>query len=103
MGGHDMALEPLSDDDDESFAPIAYLADPTDEPGLVLEHDQSDAPAARAEQALAALDARSRRIIEHAGCASRMRRPCTNWADEFGFRRARSPDRGSSDEENACA
>src|SRR6059036_1069590 len=29
MGGHDVALEPSSDDD-ESFAPIAYLADPAD-------------------------------------------------------------------------
>jgi len=65
MGGHDLALEPLSDDDEESFTPIAYLADPADEPGLVLEHDQSERARSQGlEQALAALDPRSRRIIE---------------------------------------
>lgn len=65
MGGHDVALEPSSDDDDESFAPIAYLADPADEPCLVLEHDQSQRARSQGlEQALVALDPRSRRIIE---------------------------------------
>ena len=65
MGGHDLALEPLSDDDEESFAPIAYLADPADEPGLVLEYGQSERARSQGlERALAALDPRSRRIIE---------------------------------------
>ena len=65
MGGHDLALEPLSDDDEDNFAPIAYLADPADEPGLVLEHNQSERARSQGlEQALAALDPRSRRIIE---------------------------------------
>jgi RNA polymerase sigma-32 factor len=42
MGGHDLALEPLQDDDDENFAPIAYLGTSEDDPGRVLEHDQSE-------------------------------------------------------------
>ena len=85
MGGHDMALEPLSDDDDESFAPIAYLADPTDEPGLVLEHDQSERARSQGlEQALAALDARSRRIIEARWLREQDAATLHKLADEFG-------------------
>ncbi len=65
LGGQDVALEPLNDDGEETYAPIAYLADPDAEPGRVLEHQQD----ARLKSeglatALASLDARSRRIIE---------------------------------------
>src|SRR5258707_4253083 len=35
MGGHDIALEPLSDDDEDSFSPIAYLTNAEDEAGVV--------------------------------------------------------------------
>src|SRR5688572_20359045 len=41
LGGQDIALEPLTDDGEESYAPIAYLADPDAEPGRVLEHEQN--------------------------------------------------------------
>jgi RNA polymerase sigma-32 factor len=85
MGGHDVALEPSSDDDDESFAPIAYLADPADEPGLVLEHDQFER--ARSQglgQALAALDSRSRRIIEARWLREQDSATLHELADEFG-------------------
>jgi RNA polymerase sigma-32 factor len=65
MGGQDIALEPLSDDDEESFAPISYLTDAEDEPGRILEHEETERVRTRGlEQALASLDARSRRIIE---------------------------------------
>ncbi|EEB87168.1 hypothetical protein MPER_15593, partial [Moniliophthora perniciosa FA553] len=37
MSGGDVALEPQSDDDGESFAPIAYLADDSQEPTRVIE------------------------------------------------------------------
>ena len=40
MGGHDIALEPLSDDEEESFSPIAYLTNAEDGPGLELKHEQ---------------------------------------------------------------
>lgn len=85
MGGHDVALEPSSDDDDDSFAPISYLADPADEPGLVLEHDQYER--ARSQglvQALAALDPRSRRIIETRWLREQDVATLHELADEFG-------------------
>jgi len=85
MGGHDLALEPLSDDDEESFAPIAYLADPADEPGLVLEHNQSERARSQGlEQALAALDPRSRRIIEARWLREQDAATLHELADEFG-------------------
>ena len=64
LGGGDVSLEP-SDDDEDSYSPIAYLSNPDDEPGRVLEHAQLDR--IRTEGlagALANLDDRSRRIIE---------------------------------------
>ncbi len=85
MGGHDVALEPASDDEDQSFAPITYLVDPTDEPGLVLEHDQSQrAHTQGLENALAALDARARRIIEARWLREQNAATLHELADEFG-------------------
>jgi RNA polymerase sigma-32 factor len=64
LSGKDIALEP-SDDSDESYAPIAYLADPGAEPSQVLEATQNEElRAAGLKNALEALDPRSRRIIE---------------------------------------
>jgi RNA polymerase sigma-32 factor len=66
LSGGDVALEPQSDDSDEgSFAPIAYLADDTQEPTRVLEGRRRDWLAGDGIlRALDALDARSRRIVE---------------------------------------
>ena len=65
MGGQDIALEPLSDSEDETFSPISYLTDAEDEPGRILEHEEIERKRSEAlGQALTALDARSRRIIE---------------------------------------
>ncbi len=64
LSGKDIALEP-SDDNDESYAPIAYLADPSAEPSQVLEATQNETLRATGlKNALDALDPRSRRIIE---------------------------------------
>ena len=64
LGGKDVALEPLGDDE-EAYSPIAYLTDPDAEPGRILEQAQSARLKGEGlEQALAGLDARSRRIIE---------------------------------------
>jgi RNA polymerase sigma-32 factor len=85
MGGHDVALEPSSDDEDQNFAPITYLADPMDEPGLVLEHDQSQRAHTKGlENALAALDARARRIIEARWLREQNAATLHELADEFG-------------------
>ncbi len=64
LSGHDIALE-ANNDDEEAFAPIAYLEDSRSEPTRVLEqrardHLQSDG----LQTALANLDERSRRIVE---------------------------------------
>ena len=65
LSGGDVALEPQSDDSEESFAPIAYLADETNEPTQVLEARNRDWLAGDGiALALDALDARSRRIVE---------------------------------------
>jgi RNA polymerase sigma-32 factor len=65
LGGQDIALEPLSDDSEESYSPIAYLADPDGEPGKLIEHAETARLKTQGlEQAMASLDARSRRIIE---------------------------------------
>ena len=42
MSGGDVALEPLTDDEGESFAPIAYLADDSTEPTRVIESNRRD-------------------------------------------------------------
>jgi RNA polymerase sigma-32 factor len=66
MSGGDVLLDPSpSDDGEQAFGPIAYLADAAHEPTAMIEV----APARCAGQrrhchALASLDARSRRIVE---------------------------------------
>jgi RNA polymerase sigma-32 factor len=65
MSGGDVALEPQTDDGEESYAPIAYLADETHEPTRALEARRRDWLASDGiVHALTALDARSRRIVE---------------------------------------
>ncbi len=64
LSGQEMALEGGNDDDEERFAPIAYLADPHAEPSDVLARRQ----AARLQDeglhdALSTLDERSRSIV----------------------------------------
>ncbi|MFC5865820.1 RNA polymerase sigma factor RpoH [Aquincola agrisoli] len=65
LSGGDVALEPQNDDGEESYAPIAYLADDSQEPTRVLESRRRDALSGDGiVRALDALDARSRRIVE---------------------------------------
>jgi RNA polymerase sigma-32 factor len=66
MAGGDVALEPQTDDDGEdSYAPIAYLADESSEPTRVLEARRRDALSGDGiAHALEVLDPRSRRIVE---------------------------------------
>ncbi len=65
MSGGDVALEPQTEDDGESYAPIAYLADESQEPTRVLETQARNTLASDGiNQALEALDARSRRIVQ---------------------------------------
>jgi RNA polymerase sigma-32 factor len=65
FAGGDVALEPGGSDEDESFAPIAYLADDSQEPGRLIESRHRDELAGPGlVRALEALDERSRRIVE---------------------------------------
>jgi len=65
MAGGDVALDPGPDDGEETFAPIAYLADETSEPTRRLEARHRDWLAADGvSRALETLDERSRRIVE---------------------------------------
>ncbi len=64
FSGRDISLEPLSEDEDEAYSPIAYLTDGS-EPSQLLETKQTNRLHGEGlEQALASLDARSRHIIE---------------------------------------
>jgi RNA polymerase sigma-32 factor len=65
LGGGDIMLESQTDDGEESFAPIAYLQASNAEPTEVIQARATDRLHSDGiAQALAALDARSRRIIE---------------------------------------
>jgi RNA polymerase sigma-32 factor len=66
LSGGDVLLDPSpSDDGDEGFGPIAYLADASQEPTAQLESQQRDRLSTDGiSTALQALDDRSRRIVE---------------------------------------
>jgi RNA polymerase sigma-32 factor len=66
LSGRDIALDASADEDDDAkFAPISYLAADHSEPLKVLEAKQYDRLQSEGlEQALSALDARARRIVE---------------------------------------
>lgn len=65
LSGRDMALDAPTNDDDDKFAPIAYLSSELEEPTKVLEGQRYDRlQTTGLEVALENLDPRSRRIIE---------------------------------------
>ena len=66
MSGGDILLDPApSDDGEQAFGPIAYLADATHEPTAMLESRQHDMLSTDGiATALSNLDERSRRIVE---------------------------------------
>jgi len=65
MYGQDVSLDPSVDEDEDAFAPIAYLAAPNAEPTQHLEVAEREKMASEGlSNALATLDARSRHIVE---------------------------------------
>lgn len=65
LSGRDIALEAPTDDEDDKFAPIAYLSSDNNEPTRVIEARQYDRLQSEGlEAALSKLDDRSRRIVE---------------------------------------
>jgi RNA polymerase sigma-32 factor len=85
LGGQDMALESSSNDDEDAYGPISYLAADDAEPLEVIEHEQSARLRGEGlEKALASLDTRSRRIIEARWLAEKDPATLHDLADEFG-------------------
>jgi len=87
MSGHDIALEAPTDDEDDKFAPIAYLSSDANEPTKALEAQQFDRMQSEGlEAALDKLDTRSRRIVEARWLANDDGSGATlhELADEFG-------------------
>ena len=87
LSGRDIALESPTDDEDDKFAPIAYLSSEATEPTRVLEAEQvTRLQSEGLEEALSKLDARSRRIIEARWLANDDGSGATlhQLADEFG-------------------
>jgi RNA polymerase sigma-32 factor len=87
LTGRDIALEAPTDDDDDKFAPIAYLSSDNSEPTRVLEAKQYDRLQTEGlESALGKLDPRSRRIVEARWLANDDGSGATlhELADEFG-------------------
>ena len=85
LGGRDISLEPLGDDEEEAYAPISYLTDADAEPGRLLEHKQTaQLKGLGLERALTGLDARSRRIIEARWLREQDQATLHDLAAEFG-------------------
>ncbi|HXF65096.1 MAG TPA: RNA polymerase sigma factor RpoH [Burkholderiales bacterium] len=85
MSGQDVALEPAGESEDEAYGPIAYLAAEDAEPGRLLEHEETARLRSRGlQQALAGLDARSRRIIEARWLTEKQPATLHQLAAEFG-------------------
>jgi len=87
LSGRDIALEAPTDDEDDKFAPIAYLSSDNSEPTRVIEARQYDRLQSEGlETALSKLDDRSRRIVEARWLANDDGSGATlhELADEFG-------------------
>lgn len=84
FNGRDISLEPLSEDDDETFSPIAYLTDGSEPPKLLEAEQTSRLRGKGLEHALSSLDARSRRIIEARWLHEKDTATLHDLADELG-------------------
>ena len=86
LSGQDVALEPVgNDDEDNAYAPIAYLAADDAEPGVLLEEEQTANLRSRGlGEALGMLDPRSRRIIEARWLNEQASATLHDLASEFG-------------------
>ncbi len=84
FSGSDVSLEPLSDDDDDNYSPIAYLTNGA-EPSQELESKQSKhLRGENLKHSLESLDERSRRIIEARWLREKDTATLHDLADEMG-------------------
>lgn len=85
LTGRDIAMEGSTDDEDESFAPIAYLADPAEGPSEALANREMERLKDEGlKRALSQLDERSRRIIERRWLAEGDAATLHELAEEYG-------------------
>jgi RNA polymerase sigma-32 factor len=86
FNGHEVSLEPGSNDEDDNFSPITYLASASeDEPSRLLEQKQLENLNTKGlAHALESLDERSRRIIEARWLREGSALTLHDLADEFG-------------------
>jgi len=85
MSGQDVALEPAGDDGEEAYAPIAYLSGDNDEPGRILEHEETERRNSEGlAKALENLDDRSRRIVQARWLTEQEPATLHDLAAEFG-------------------
>ena len=86
LTGRDIALDPTpADDEEHSYAPIAWLTDGGDEPAQFLERKQTEEGRAEGlKRALGKLDPRSRRIIEARWLKETDPATLQELADEYG-------------------
>ncbi len=85
LAGRDIAMEGSAEDEDEAFAPIAYLADPAEEPSEALANREMERLQDEGlKQALSQLDERSRRIIERRWLAEGEAATLHELAGEYG-------------------
>jgi RNA polymerase sigma-32 factor len=87
LTGRDIAIDPAPTDDDEStYAPIAWLTDNEDEPAQILERKETEEGRADGlKRALGKLDPRSRRIIEARWLKETDPATLQELADEYGI------------------
>ncbi len=84
FSGKDISLEPLSEDEDDNFGPIAYLTDGSD-PSQILETEQNNVLRNEGlKQSLDCLDERSRHIIEARWLREKDTATLHDLADELG-------------------
>ena len=86
LSGRDVAIDPApSDDDEHSYAPIAWLTDSEDEPAQILERKQTEQNRTDGlRRALNKLDARSRRKNEARWLKEADPATLQELADEYG-------------------
>ncbi|MBL8516299.1 MAG: RNA polymerase sigma factor RpoH [Betaproteobacteria bacterium] len=85
LSGQEISLEPTVDDGEDWVSPIAYLPDAAQEPLALLQREEKETAASEGlKRALAALDPRSRRIIETRWLNEGEEKTLHELADEFG-------------------
>jgi len=86
LGGRDIALEPLAEEEESAFSPISYLTAEDDAgPARLLEQEETARLRSTGlEKAIGCLDARSRRIIEARWLDEKRSATLHDLAGEFG-------------------